>query len=282
MKCFILTTEPDKNGIIRLDGDDYHYLIRVRRLVPGDIFPAALQAGDKVMIQIISVEGRIVTGKCMPEGKPDSGELSTVHPQLNLPPIILFQALPKGEKMDLIVRQAAEIGIAEIFPFTSEFSVPKIKAKESKHSVKFSRWQRIIREARQQSGSSAATVVHEPMSCDELFNRWDDFNTKYSGALGLLFHQTPLENASIHGYLDKRPALLVLAIGPEGGFSNTELSRFLEAGFKPFTIGGTLNEAEGQSFQSTVLRTETAALYAAAAVQIILLESNSWEMKRSR
>jgi len=58
-----------------------------------------------------------------------------------------------------------------------------------------------------------------------------------------------------------------VAIGPEGGFSDSEAQRFMTAGFKPITIG------------ETILRTETAALYAQAAVRVLLLERDSWEMK---
>jgi 16S rRNA (uracil1498-N3)-methyltransferase len=183
-----------------------------------------------------------------------------------LPPIILFQAIPKGEKMDLIVRQAAEGAIAEIVPFESEFSVVKIgKGTSGVAKGKFLRWQRIIKEARQQCGSAIATEIRQPLTIDELFAHWE--NIRQLGILGLLFHHMPLANASLHGYLEKSPQALVLAIGPGGGFSPAEAGRFVAAGFKPFTIAG------------TILRTETAALYAAAAVRIILLEKDSWAMK---
>jgi len=86
--------------------------------------------------------------------------------------------------------------------------------------------------------------------------------------LGLLFHHLPLAQSSLHGYLDRVPQAVVMAIGPEGGFSGLEVSRFLEAGFLPLTIG------------NTILRTETAALYCAASIRIILLEKDSWMLKQ--
>ncbi|MDR1178920.1 MAG: RsmE family RNA methyltransferase, partial [Spirochaetales bacterium] len=87
---------------------------------------------------------------------------------------------------------------------------------------------------------------------------------------GLLLHQAPLEKGSFHEYLDKQPDLVVLAVGPEGGFSPEEVSRLMALDFKPLTMG------------DTVLRTETAALYAQAAIRIILLESASWMSNKSR
>jgi 16S rRNA (uracil1498-N3)-methyltransferase len=180
-----------------------------------------------------------------------------------LPPVILFQALPKAGKMDLIVRQAAEGAVAEIVPFTAEHSIPRPEGGGADVG-RLRRWERIIREARQQSGSRTATALKSPLPLEGLFEYWETLKTRHPKALGLLFHQIPLAQASLHGYLGSNPEIVVLAIGPEGGFSPAEVSRFLAAGFKPLTIG------------ETVLRTETAALYGAAAIRIILLESASW------
>ena len=266
MKRFILGTEPDSNGLVRLTGADYHYLVRVRRFAAGESFPALLPSGEAIVIRVCAIADGVLTGECGSE----SGE-SAAAPGDGLPPILLFQALPKGEKMDLIVRQAAEGAVSEIVPFISEYSIPKIKersgaaADPGRH--KCARWERIVREARQQSGSATATAVKPPLSMDGLFAHWEALKQKQPAVLGLLFHHLPLAQASLHGYLDSDPGAVALAIGPEGGFSPAEAERFLAAGFKPLTIG------------NTVLRTETAALYAAAAIRIILLERNAWEMK---
>jgi 16S rRNA (uracil1498-N3)-methyltransferase len=266
LKHFILNSEPDRDGTIRLEGDDYRYLVRVRRLAVGEFFPAVLPNGTEALVQVVSVDHGVLTGKCT-----KGNALSTAD--AHLPPIILFQSLPKGEKMDLIVRQAAEGGITEIVPFISEFSVMKIKTGGPDHlqangqvKGKFSRWERIIKEARQQSGSAITTAVHQPLTMDELLNYWGKF--KKNGAIGLLFHHQALEKRSLHSYLENIPQFVVLAVGPEGGFSDNEVSRFRESGFMPLTIG------------DTILRTETAALYCAAAIRILLLERNSWQLKQ--
>ncbi|MDR1319040.1 MAG: 16S rRNA (uracil(1498)-N(3))-methyltransferase [Treponema sp.] len=278
MKRFILSGGPDKNGKIRLEGRDYHYLVRVRRLAPGEIFPALLPGGGEVLVRVLSSDGGVLTGDCLSAESagaaqsPGKGRDAQTPDSGALPPIILFQSLPKSEKMDLIVRQAAEGGLAEIVPFSSEFSIPKIKNGGEKKGppARQARWERIVKEARQQSGSSVATAVRPPLGIDALFAYWEDLKSAHPGALGILFHHMPLENASLHGYLEKDPEIVALAIGPEGGFSPAEAERFLEAGFKPLTLGG------------SVLRTETAALYGAAAIRIILLEKNSWEIRCPR
>ena len=268
MKQFILGAEPDKDSVVRLEGKDYRYLVRVRRLAVGKFFPALLPNGEETLIQVISIDSGVLTGKCTLSAPShlcgDSCE--------TIPPIILFQALPKGCKMDLIVRQAAEGGISEIVPFLSEFSV----AKANTDGQKFARWEKIIKEARQQSGSKTATVLSRSASRgyftkNELFDYWKEL--KAAGALGVLFHHCQskgVENKSLHRYLNSNPKAVVLAIGPEGGFSEKEVSFFLESGLLPLTIG------------DSVLRTETAALYCAAAIRILLLERNSWELKQTK
>lgn len=260
MKQFILPRPPDKAGLIRLSGRDFHYLARVRRLRAGDSFKALLPSGEAVLVRVKSLEDSCLTGECCPVTEA-AGPGITVHTAPPLPRLLLFQALPKGAKMDLIVRQAAEGGISEIAPFVSEYSIAGIRAGE-----KPERWRRIVKEARQQSGSPVDTLVREPCTLEELFRYWDTLR-EGRRALGLFFHQDPLEQGTFHSYLNTRAELVALAIGPEGGFSPEERGRFIGAGFKPLVMG------------NTVLRTETAALYAAAAVRIILWEVASWTPK---
>jgi 16S rRNA (uracil1498-N3)-methyltransferase len=185
--------------------------------------------------------------------------------------------------MDLIVRQAAEGGVSEVVPFESEFSAVKIKPGMD---GKLRRWERIIREARQQSGSVIPTAVRLPCTADGLLDYWAALRQKYPRGVGILLHQEPsipsisrispispdcpLEQGTFHEYLYNSPELVVAAVGPEGGFSPGEAARFIAEGFKPLVMG------------STILRTETAALYAVAAVRIILLESASWALKARR
>jgi 16S rRNA (uracil1498-N3)-methyltransferase len=171
--------------------------------------------------------------------------------------------------MDLIVRQAAEGALSEVVPFVSERSAIK---GEALRREKPRRWERIIREALQQSGSPVFTSLHPVLDWDGLCAYWNEIRSAHPQSLGIFLHQDPVETvaaplaeANLHRYLSTVPELLALAVGPEGGFSPAEVSRFIEAGFKPLKIG------------NTVLRVETAALYGAAAARVILLENSSWK-----
>jgi 16S rRNA (uracil1498-N3)-methyltransferase len=268
VKQFILNKIPDAENLVRLKNKDYRYLVRVKRLACGEYFPALLPDGEQALVQVLSIDRGILTGKCTPSKKnsmtTDKTEDGTAAEKQTA--VVLLQALPKGEKMDLIVRQAAESGISRIVPFISEFSlVKKFDAK----GQKFSRWQKIIKEARQQSGSAINTTVVPPLTIDELFKHWDTIHN--NDTLGLLFHHQNigLGKTTLHGCLVNVPKIAVLAVGPEGGFSDNEVSRFLEAGFKPLTIG------------DTILRTETAALFCAAALRTVILERDAWEPKQT-
>jgi 16S rRNA (uracil1498-N3)-methyltransferase len=288
MKQFILPSPPDSQGLIRLAGKDFHYLVRVRRLREGAVFNAALPDGSAVRVLVQSLADNCLTGECLPVELIDEAA-QTSGPA---PRIILFQAMPKGAKLDLIVRQAVEGGIAGIRPFVSGFSVPRVSGKVSPEggsavdkSVRVARWRRIAKEARQQSGSATATEIAAPCALDELLDHWETLKSESERPCGIILHPgsgspleadgigpqgaagtSPLAQGSFHGYLYDNPDLVVLAVGPEGGFSPGEVSRFVAAGFKPLVIG------------NTILRTETAALYAAAAVRVILLEKTTWSL----
>ena len=288
MKRFILNSPPDSGGIVRLEGKDFHYLVGVRRLGKGAIFPALLPGGIETELRVLSVEGGALSAKCeLPQKNRalDKNRGSI----LKLPPIYLFQALPKAAKMDLIVRQAAEGGISQIIPFESGFSAAKKNRRSESNgkgaaTEKILRWERIIREARQQSGSMVPTSAALPCDLERALEFWAGLKREYAPCAGILLHQesleaadrdsavsekrsSPLAKGTFHDYLCDNPEAVVLAVGPEGGFSLREAGLFLAAGFRPLVMG------------CTILRTETAALYGVAAIRTILLERLAWESK---
>ena len=264
MKRFVLPAPPNPEGMIHLYDKDYHYLVRVRRLKSGSCFDALLPGGTETRVRVLSTVDNILIGECVETAK----QVSLGKSPSSIPPIALFQGLPKGTKMDNIVRQAAEGGVSVVAPFESEYSTARLKKdSRTQDSEKLKRWERIVREARQQSGSAAETVVRPPCGFDALLDYWESLKKEYERPVGILLHQEPLEKGTFHEYLSNYPDFVVLAVGPEGGFSPRETSLFLAAGFRSLLMG------------NTILRTETAALYGTAALRIILLENESWTLK---
>ncbi|MDR0785541.1 MAG: 16S rRNA (uracil(1498)-N(3))-methyltransferase [Treponema sp.] len=256
MKQFLLTIAP-KGGVVVLTGDDYHYLARVRRYKEGVVFKAVLPDGKEIRLLVQKMdEFRLICQRLEQE----------ISPTRTLPPITLFQALPKGVKIDTIIRQATEAGVSEIVPFVSEYCVLKQDVARENKNGRLERWRRIIREARQQSGSNVETEICNVCAMDEMAARWGAFRSAYRKPSGLLLHQTPLAESSFHQALEDCDAAAAL-VGPEGGFSKREAAFFMNLGFIPLVMG------------QSVMRVETASVYAIGAVKTILLEVEKWTKK---
>ncbi|MCK5672093.1 MAG: RNA methyltransferase, partial [Spirochaetales bacterium] len=120
-------------------------------------------------------------------------------------------------------------------------------------------WNKIVREAVQQSGSRVNTGIGKSVTIDELAAV-----DSSAGDIGLFFHQEVLDSGSLHGYLKSEFEKIFLVVGPEGGLSNRETEILFGKNFNSIYL------------KTNILRAETAALYGISAVQTILLESENW------
>lgn len=235
--------------IITLENENFHYLINVLRLRKGDKINIIFSSGSIFLSVLTDVAKKNCTVSLQEE----------VTRQTAGPEITLIQALPKGKKIDQIVRQAAECGVSTIVPVETEFGQVKIPREEQQ--TKTARWNKIIREAIQQSGSPVVTTVLRPCPLTE----WTP--PKDKDWVGLFFHQEILEINSIHSYLSTCPAKILICIGPEGGFSPSETDFLLQSGFHAIYLG------------KIILRSETAVVYALGAVKTVIQEIPSWVLK---
>lgn len=267
MRRLILESPPDADGLLRFSGSDFRYLARVLRKAPGDTLRVLLPGGAEALAEVVSVDSKTLTAAVRPGANAEAAVDAQRRSALaSGPPLVLIQALPKAAKMDDVVRQATELGAALILPFVSERSVSRPEPGRSAEG-KRERWMRIVREARQQSGSDVPTEVREPTPLRIALAAWAEFSRSQGGGVGIFLHQDPLAQGSMHGYLNGGPQSVALAVGPEGGFSESETAAFSAAGFLPALLG------------VNVLRAETAAVAALAAAQVILLEKTSWMPK---
>lgn len=252
-------------GRLRISGKDFHYLTHVLRLKKGETFPGIDRRGEHYKLQILETQRDSLILSVHPtaaEGDTRAGREEATEECR----IYLFQALLKGKKMDTVIRQASEAGVHHIIPVLSEHTVVR-RDDDRREAHKQDRRRTIIGEAVQQSGATAAPELHETMSLGEAVDFWKKESTN-SGP-GLFFHQYPLENSSLHGYLSNWPHRLALLIGPEGGFSDGETDFLRTAGFFPVYL------------QTNILRAETAAIYAIGAIQTILREQGKWQIAQS-
>lgn len=250
MKTFVLPERYAGQEALRLADDDFHYLCVVRRLSKGDRFQATDTTGTRYDARIVEVGNnscRVALRRSTAQRTKPGHEIT------------LYQCVPKARKMDTVVRQATEAGVSTIVPVISDHTVPVLRG-EDEREKRLRRWERIARQAVQQSGAAMVPNVAEPVSSSDLpaHDRQLD--------LLLFFHQTPLAEASLHGYLSRYPRRVGVVVGPEGGLSDREVALMRESGACPVYLG------------PNVMRTETSAVFALAAIQVILLEKESWTL----
>ena len=168
MKKYILPESFDGSSNLTLRGDDFHYLIRVLRMKEGSSFAGTdLNAGTdyKILIQKIGASSCVLSIE--EDYDPDKKCRDISGKQI--PRIELFQCIPKGRKFDLIIRQAAEAGVAKIIPVLSEYSVPRYDRSPGKRD----RWMRIVQQALQQSGSTIATEITDLLPFEKISEMWN-------------------------------------------------------------------------------------------------------------
>jgi 16S rRNA (uracil1498-N3)-methyltransferase len=258
MRRFILPTDYRGEETLRVSGKDAHYLARVLRLKPNDEFEAEDRAGGSYRARVL--EATPVFSLAL--AKIDETSRLASAPDTD---ISLFVCLPKGAKLDLVARQATEAGVTRIVPVLSERAIPR----PADWSAKRARLERVVREARQQSGSLRRTEILDPLSLGQAISLWAELCRAGRGP-AFFFHESPLAETSLHRYLSSVPAQVALLIGPEGGLSSVETDTLRAAAWLPIFLG------------ANVLRAETAALYAVAAVRVILLEHKTWVQNNSQ
>lgn len=268
MKQVIVPSEPDKNGIIVLKENDYVHLVSVLRKKNGTQLEIRTPCGNLLRSEITEINRRkkTLSLRVLPqESSPASGgqngqdNRSGKKTAEDFPCIILMQWVLKNAKMDLVIRQASEIGAAYILPVIGEYSTVK-----KQNSLQTERHIRIIREARQQSGSPVPTKILPPLTIDEALEKCAELTCGKETVM-LASYENNTANNSLYPLLHKTTNAVVVAVGAEGGISAEEINKLRKAGFHEI------------HFKTNILRAETAALYTLAAVQSALAEADKWQ-----
>lgn len=256
MKQFVLSKNLDSNRSIVLSGKDFRYLIQVRRMQIGDELDVCTVDGNRIVMRVSSIITNGGNEVLLVQTDFAVSSCNTVQESVE---VWLFQWLTKNSKFDGIVRQATEMGVSRIIPVLGEFCIP-----DGAGNTKQERWQRIIREARQQSGSLVQTTVDSPCTVQQALEVWK--HNRMDNSLALLLCEQPFADNTLYGYLKEKPEIVALAIGAEGGISVSECDILMQTQFMPL------------HFKTNILRAETASLYAVAAVQSALMEYDSWHV----
>ena len=162
----------------------------------------------------------------------------------------LFQGLPKGDKLDLIIQKSVECGVSAVTTFESEFCIAKAKA--DSEDKKLERRQRIALEAAKQCGRGTVPKINKTINYDKMTELARDYDLVlfcYEGEgtlpIGEHLKKISAENGALR---------IAIIVGPEGGFSQAEAQKARLAGFSMCGLG------------RRILRTETAGMFALCCI----------------
>ena len=225
-----------------IDGDDAHHLIKSLRIRPGESLTVCDTKG---------IDYHCTVTNCS-DGRVDL-EIERTEKTQSEPSVFvsLFQCLPKGDKMDSVVRQSVALGVGEITPVLSTNCVSRPDTKQL--SKKQDRWQKISNEAAGQSGRGILPRVNGCITLANLSEMLDKFDRT--------FFCYELGGVAIAD-IDKNTKTIAVIIGPEGGFTAVEAELLQSKGATATTLG------------PRILRTETAPL---AAITAIMLSTGNME-----
>lgn len=218
-----------------LTGTVANHVLRVLRLRAGDPLTLFDGTGGEFSATIEAGSRDRVTVSV--------GEHSSVERESAVD-VTLVQGISRSERMDLVVQKTTELGVTRIVPVTTERTIVHIGAPQADR--KFGHWRAIAIAACEQCGRNRLPDLRPPMS----WRAWLEARPPAASALLLSTHATTRLAAAL-GSATK----VELLIGPEGGLTGDEESAALAAGFRGVSLG------------PRVLRTETAAIAALAAIQ---------------
>lgn len=237
MPRFFVSPEDIGDSQIVLVGEDAKHLKKVLRVTVGEEITICDTNGMDYECRIVSLEEETVTVTILKK-----------YPCISEPKIkiTLFQGIPKGDKMELIIQKAVELGVERIIPVAMERSVAKLDKKEEK---KISRWKKIAEAAAKQSGRGKIPMVGPQVLT---------FSKGLEEAKQLDCAILPYEKEEKQGLRkvcsEFQGQSMGIFIGPEGGFAPEEIQSALDANILPVTLG------------KRILRTETAGLVTVAIV----------------
>lgn len=206
MPRFFVSSENIEHGSVTITGDDAWHIARSLRMAVGESLTVCDTDGYVHECALEKITDDEVCARICESSKSETE--SPVH-------VTLYQALPKGDKMDVIVQKAVEMGACEIVPFFSERCVSRPDAKSLEK--KCVRWQRIALEAAKQCGRGVVPKIGAPLSFEQMLERASKASLGcfcYEGE-GTRSLRNVLEDAG--GVSD-----ISLVVGSEGGFSEKE------------------------------------------------------------
>ncbi|WP_040207935.1 16S rRNA (uracil(1498)-N(3))-methyltransferase [Neobacillus jeddahensis] len=225
-----------------IDEEDRHHIVKVMRMQKGDQIICVDPKGKQAVCRLAEITDSSVVADVV-QWDDGISELPIS--------ITIASGLPKGDKLEWIIQKGTELGAHQFIPFAAARSI--VKWDEKKSTKKIERWQKIAKEAAEQSHRSFMPEIISPMSFKEMLEKSNEYHYKLAAYEEESRNGETSVLSSTLQKMNKGESLL-LVFGPEGGLAEEEVKQLKDHGFRLCGLG------------PRILRTETAPLYSLAAI----------------
>lgn len=242
MQRYFVVLENWSDERVVIIGEDVHHISRVMRNNVGDKVKCIHPNGTAAICEIVELSLEKASLSII------SREADNYELPIN---VTIAQGIPKGTKLELILQKTTELGVRNVQLFQADRSISKWDAEKSDSKLK--RYSKILKEASEQSYRNFVPSVLEPKPLEQLLKSYADYD------LILYAYEEAAKSTAYHSLNRALSPLsegneMVIFIGPEGGFSEREVALFQQYNARAVRLG------------KRILRTETASLYALAAI----------------
>jgi 16S rRNA (uracil1498-N3)-methyltransferase len=242
LQQYFISNEQIYGDRLDIRGDDVHHIARVMRMNTGDRLLCCNEDGQTALCKIEEISNDFVRCRI----------IEWIQVDVELPAhVYIANGLLKGDKFELVIQKGTELGAFSFIPLKAARSV--VKWDEKKGDKKIERWQKIAKEAAEQSHRTRIPSIFSPLSIEQLIEWSRDVDYKI-----IAYEEEAKrgERKQLKNILRQlqRGQSIVAVFGPEGGFSEQEVAMLKENGFISCSLG------------PRILRAETAPLYFLSAV----------------
>lgn len=232
MQQYMLNKECFNNDIVTFSKDDLHHIYRVMRGRVGD------------HVEVVNIDSKVKYLVCLNEDELTGCIVSEIEASSELKhDLILGYGLVKADKLEWVIQKASELGVTKFVPLIMDHSI--VTYDDKKLDKKMQRWEKIVKEACEQSHRSALMEIVLPM-------RVKDFVEIESNVSLVAYEKADINNKISSVELKDKSVKLI--IGPEGGISLGEIDLLEANGFEQVSLG------------KRILRTETAVISALSLI----------------
>lgn len=242
MQRYFINQSYEGQEVVSLDGEEYHHIVRVMRMKEGNELWVVFSDEKVAKVSIITIADAHVVVRVI-DWEKETKELPIK--------VTIASGLPKGDKWEWVIQKGTELGASQFVPFIAGRSI--VKWEEKKAARRLTRWRKIAKEAAEQSHRQLLPTVHPPVSFKQLIQLSAQYTHKIVAYEEEAKRGERGNFAKVLSSANKGDHLLIV-FGPEGGLMEQEVEQLKENDFELCGLG------------PRILRTETAPLYALAAI----------------